>query len=117
MSTSSSTVAESVLFCNGVVLSPVNVMTGAPVSRFANVICSVPVLENLIETLTSCDDCNVELMDIESGCCGTSTPHIVPINKIWVRNGESNDIFKYKYSQFLQTFEEYHVSLKFAYMD
>ena len=88
-----------------------------PIKYNGYVICSVPVLENLIETLTSCDDCSIETADIESGCCGTTTPHIVPINKIWVKNGESNEIFKYKYSQFIQTFEEYHISLKLACVD
>ena len=88
-----------------------------PIKYNGYVICSVPVLENLIETLTSCDDCSIETADIESGCCGTTTPHIVPINKIWVNTNGSQEIFKYKYSQFIQTFEEYHISLKFACVD
>ena len=88
-----------------------------PIKYNGYVICSVPVLENLIETLTSCENCDIEITDIETGCCGTSSNHIVPINKIWVRSGETNEIFKYKYSQFLQTFEQYNISLKFAYVE
>ena len=89
-----------------------------PIKYNGYVICSVPVLENLIETLTSCDDCNIEIPDIDAGCCGTSTAtHIVPINKIWVRNGETSEIFKYRYSQFLQTFEQYNISLKFVFVE
>lgn len=87
-----------------------------PIKYNGYVICSVPVLENLIETLTSCDNCDVETADVDAGCgCSASSkPHIVPITKIWVRNNDSNDIFKYKYSQFLQTFEAYNISLKFV---
>ena len=89
-----------------------------PIKYNGYVICSVPVLENLIETLTSCDDCNIEIPDVEAGCCGASaTTHIVPINKIWVRNGETSEIFKYRYSQFLQIFEQYNISLKFVFVD
>ena len=89
-----------------------------PIKYNGYVICSVPVLENLIETLTSCDNCNIEIPDIDAGCCGASTAtHIVPINKIWVRNGETSEIFKYRYSQFLQTFEEYNISLKFVFVE
>ena len=90
-----------------------------PIKYNGYVICSVPVLENLIETLTSCDNCDIEITDIDAGCgCSASSKlHIVPITKIWVRNGDSNEIFKYKYSQFLQTFEQYNISLKFAYVD
>ena len=87
-----------------------------PIKYNGYVICSVPVLENLIETLTSCDDCDVEIADFETGCCGTSTAHILPITKIWVKNNGSSEIFKYKYSQFLQVFEQYHISLKFVYV-
>ena len=88
-----------------------------PIKYNGYVICSVPVLENLIETLTSCENCDIEITDIEAGCCGASSNHIVPINKIWVRSGDTNEIFKYKYSQFLQTFEQYNISLKFAYVE
>ena len=88
-----------------------------PIKYNGYVICSVPVLENLIETLTSCENCDIEINDIDAGCCGGSTNHIVPINKIWVRSGETNEIFKYKYSQFLQTFEQYNISLKLAYVE
>ena len=88
-----------------------------PIKYNGYVICSVPVLENLIETLTSCDNCDVEITDIEAGCCGTSTAHIVPINKIWVEVGGNREVFKYKYSQFLQTFEQFNISLKFVYIE
>ena len=91
---------------------------GNPIKYNGYVICSVPVLENLIETLTGCDDCNIEIADIEAGCCGTSSKgHIVPIGKIWVNVNGANEIFKYKYSQYLQTFEQYNISLKFAYSE
>ena len=81
------------------------------------IICSVPVLENLIETLTNCDDCDVQTEELEINCCGTNKSHIVPVTKIWVKNNDSCELFKYKYSQFLQIFEEYHISLKFAYLE
>ena len=85
-----------------------------PIKYNGYVICSVPILENMIETLTGCDDCSIDVAEIEAGCCGVSKLHIVPIGKIWVRNGDTSDIFKYKYSQFLQTFEQFNISLKFA---
>ena len=88
-----------------------------PIKYNGYVICSVPVLENLIETLTSCEDCSIEIADVDAGCCGTQTTHIVPITKIWVRNGETTEIFKYRYSQFLQTLEQYNISLKFAFIN
>jgi len=88
-----------------------------PIKYNGYVICSVPVLENLIETLTSCEDCSIEIADIDAGCCGTQTTHLVPITKIWVRNGDTTEIFKYRYSQFLQTFEQYNISLKFAFVN
>ena len=88
-----------------------------PIKYNGYIICSVPALENLIETLTSCDDCDVEIPDFEGGCCGSKSTHIIPISKIWVRNGETSEIFKYRYSQFLQTFEQYNISLKFVYVD
>ena len=87
-----------------------------PIKFNGYVICSIPVLEHLIETLTSCDSCDIEVNDVDAGCCGTST-RIIPINKIWVRNGETTEIFKYRYSQFLQVFEQYRISLKFVYVD
>ena len=95
----------------------VNAYMANPIKYNGYVICSVPVLENMIETLTSCDDCSIDVAEIETGCCGTTKLHIVPIGKIWVRNGETSDIFKYKYSQFLQTFEQFNISLKFALVD
>ena len=89
-----------------------------PIKYNEYVICSVPVLENLIETLTGCDDRQIDIADFESGCCGTSAnKHIVPITKIWCRTGEVSDVFKYKYSAYLQVFEEFRISLKFAYVE
>lgn len=88
-----------------------------PIKYNGYIICSVPVLEHLIETLTSCDDCSIDVAeDLDAGCCGAHTPKIVPISKIWVRNGDTTEIFKYRYNQFLQTFEQYNISLKFVYM-
>ena len=89
-----------------------------PIKFNGYVICSVPTLENLIETLTGCEDCEVEFTDNESGCCGGSIiNHIIPITKIWVQINGSREIFKYKFSQYLQVFDEYHISLKFVYCD
>ena len=88
-----------------------------PIKYNGYIICTVPLLENLIETLTSCDDCDVQISDIETKCCGTSKIKIVPVTKIWVRNGDTTELFKYKYSQFLQVFEQYHISLKFIYVE
>ena len=89
-----------------------------PIKFNGYVICSVPTLENLIETLTGCEDCEVEFADNESGCCGGSIiNHIIPITKIWVQINGSREIFKYKFSQYLQVFDEYHISLKFVYVD
>lgn len=88
-----------------------------PIKFNGYVICTVPLLENLIEVLTDCDDCEVEYENNESGCCGAAVNHIVPISKIWVNGKGSRDIFKYKYSQYLQVFDEYHISLKFVYIE
>ena len=87
-----------------------------PIRYNGYVICTVPVLENMIETLTSCDDCSIDFSDFETSCCGSSTNKIVPVTKVWVRNGETSELFKYKYGQFLKTFEDYHISLKFVYI-
>ena len=88
-----------------------------PIKYNEFVICSVPVLENLIETLTGCDDCSIDIADIESGCCGTVRKKIVPITKIWVQINGSRESFKYKFSQYVQVFDEYHITLKFFYCD
>ena len=88
-----------------------------PIKYNGYIICSVPVLENLIETLTNCDDCDIQIADIETKCCTISSKNIIPITKIWVKNNDSCELFKYKYSQYLQIFEEYHISLKFAYLE
>ena len=85
-----------------------------PIKYNGYVICSVPLLENLIEVLTGCDNCEVEFADADSGCCGAGVNHLIPITKIWVETNGSRDIFKYKFSQYLQTFDEYHISLKFV---
>ena len=87
-----------------------------PIKYNGYIICNVPLLENLIETITSCDNCDIDFADFEGGCCGNSSTKIVPINKIWVTNGESREIFKYKYSSLIQIFEQYHISLKFVYL-
>ena len=88
-----------------------------PIKYNGYVICSVPVLENMIETLTSCDDCNIDVADIDTGCCGTGSVHVIPIARVWVKNGDSTEPFKYKYPQFLQIFEQYHISLKFCFVN
>ena len=89
-----------------------------PIKYNGYVICSVPNLENMIETLTSCDDCSIDIaVDPDAGCCGSSKVKIVPVSKIWVRNNETSELFKYKYSQFIKVFEDYHISLKFVYVE
>lgn len=89
-----------------------------PIKFNGYVICSVPILENLIETLTSCDDCSIDIaVDPDAGCCGSSTSKILPVSKIWVKNNDSSELFKYKYSQFIKVFEDYHISLKFVYVE
>ena len=80
------------------------------------VICSVPVLENILETLTGCEECIIETDDAEAGCCGIGKK-LVTISKIWIQNGDVSEVFKYKYSQYLQLFEEYKISLKFVYVE
>ena len=86
-----------------------------PIKYNGLIICTVPLLENLIETLTGCDDCSIELGDLDVECCKQSK--IQPINKIWCRKGSDNQIFKYKYSNLLQVFEQYKISLKLVYID
>ena len=81
------------------------------------IICSIPVLEHLIEVLTGCDDCSIDVADIETTCCKNISKRIVPISKIWCKSGDSSEIFKYRYSQYLQIFEEYRISLKFIYLE
>ena len=80
-----------------------------PIKYNGYIICSVPILEKLIETLTNCDDCDIQIADIETKCCTISSKKIIPITKIWVKNNDSCELFKYKYSQYLQIFEEYHI--------
>ena len=87
-----------------------------PVKYNGYIICSIPDLEELIKDLTSCDNCEIDTGEINTGCCGASL-QIVPITKIWVRNGETSEIFKYKYSALISTFEQYNISLKFVYID
>ena len=89
-----------------------------PIKYNGYIICTVPLLERLIELLTGCDECSVITADPEMNCCGKEiSTHIVPVSKIWVKNGNDTEIFKYKYSQYLQLFEEYNVSLKFVYIE
>ena len=63
-------------------------------------------MENLIEVLSGCDKCEVEFADADRGCCGSGINHIIPITKIWVQINDYRDIFKYKFSQYLQVFDE-----------
>ena len=86
-----------------------------PIKYNGFIICSVPLLEQLIETITGADDCSIELDDPDIECCKASK--IQGINKIWVRNGDSSEIFKYKYSNLLQVFEQYRISLKLVYIE
>ena len=88
-----------------------------PIKYNGYVICTVPLLEQLIEIITGCDDCSIEIPDLELGCCGSIQNKILPITKIWVRNGDSSEIFKYRYSNLLHIFEEYRISLKFIYSE
>ena len=89
-----------------------------PIKYNGYIICAVPLLEHLIELLTGCDNCEVITADPELNCCGKEiSTHIVPVSKIWVKNGENTEVFKYKYSQYLQLFEEYNVSLKFVFIE
>ena len=89
-----------------------------PIKYNGYIICTVPLLERLIELLTGCDECSVMTADPEMNCCGKEiSTHIVPVSKIWVKNGNDTEIFKYKYSQYLQLFEEYNVSLKLVYIE
>ena len=89
-----------------------------PIKLNELVICTVPFLEKLIETLTGCDDCTVMTSEPEINCCGSVVNlHFVPISKIWVKNGESVEVFKYKYSNFLQLFDKYKISLKMVYVE
>ena len=89
-----------------------------PIKYNGYIICTVPLLEHLIELLTGCDNCEVITADPELNCCGKEiSTHIVPVTKIWVKNGENTEVFKYKYSQYLQLFEEYNVSLKFVFIE
>lgn len=76
------------------------------------IICSVQTLEKLIESLTGCDKCEVIPGDIDEACGCSIKSSICPVSKIWVHNGNDSDVFKYKYSQYLQTFEKYRISLK-----
>ena len=89
-----------------------------PIKYNGYIICTVPLLEHLIELLTGCDNCEVITADPELNCCGKEiSTHIVSVSKIWVKNGENTEVFKYKYSQYLQLFEEYNVSLKFVFIE
>ena len=86
-----------------------------PIRYNGLIICTVDLLKQLIQTLTGCDEVTIELEDIEVECCKQSK--IQPINKIWCRKDDSAEIFKYKYSNLLQIFESYRISLKFIYID
>ena len=72
----------------------------------------------MLELLTGCDECTIMTADPEMSCCGKEiSMHIVPVSKKKEKNGNDTEVFKYKYSQYLQLFEEYNVSLKFVYIE
>ena len=57
-----------------------------PIKYNGYIICTVPLLEHLIELLTGCDNCEVITADPELNCCGKEiSTHIVPVSKIWVK--------------------------------
>ena len=77
------------------------------------IICSVPLLEHMIEVLTGCDNCEILTNDPEMNCCGQEVKlACVGISKIWVTVNGSKTIFKYQYAQYLELFEKYRISLK-----
>ena len=88
-----------------------------PIKINEYVICTDLLLSDLIHTLTGCDEVRIDKGDIEVSCCGSKTIPIIPISKIWTVTNGSAEIFKYKYSQFIQVFEDYHISLKFIYVE
>ena len=57
--------------------------------------------------------CEVVTSDPEMQCCGheLSTPFVAVV-KIWVTVNGTKTIFKYTFSQYLQLFEQYNISLK-----
>ena len=88
-----------------------------PIKINEYVICTDLLLSDLIHTLTGCDEVRIDKGDIEVSCCGSKSMPIIPISKIWTVTNGSAEIFKYKYSQFIQVFEDYHISLKFIYVE
>ena len=88
-----------------------------PIKINEYVICTDLLLSDLIHTLTGCDEVRIDKGDIEVSCCGSKTMPIIPISKIWTVTNGSAEVFKYKYSQFIQVFEDYHISLKFIYVE
>jgi len=83
-----------------------------PLKLNTYIICSVHTLEKLIESLTGCDKCEVIVGDFDEVCSCSINSSICPVSKIWVHVGDESYVFKYKYSQYLQTFEKYRISLK-----
>lgn len=88
-----------------------------PIKINEYVICTDLLLSDLIHTLTGCDEVRIDKGDIEVSCCGSKSMPIIPISKIWTVTNGSAEVFKYKYSQFIQVFEDYHISLKFIYVE
>ena len=84
-----------------------------PLKYNGYIIVTVPLLEHMIEILTGCDECEVVTSDPEMQCCGheLSTPFVAVV-KIWVTVNGTKTIFKYTFSQYLQLFEQYNISLK-----
>ena len=89
-----------------------------PIKYNELVICSAERLQELIKVLVDCDEVVIETEDLEVGCCGKSIEsHLIPVSKIWIRKGDVSEVFKYKYSNYLQIFEAYKISLKFVYCE
>jgi len=89
-----------------------------PIKFNGLVICSSERLQELIKVLVNCDEVKIDTNDIDVSCCGkTVENHFVPIAKIWCRTNDISEVFKYKYSQYLEIFEAYKISLKYVYCE
>lgn len=89
-----------------------------PIKYNGLVICSAERLQELIKTLVGCDEVKIDIDDIDVSCCGKAlNNHFVPIAKIWCRTNEISEVFKYKYSNYLEVFDIYKISLKFIYVE
>lgn len=78
------------------------------------IVCTIDELSSLIKALTG-GDVTIEAsdLDIECGCCGTTSTQLKQVDKIWVERGDVRTVFRYSYPQFLYLFEQYNISLKF----